>query len=281
MPPRSGGPSGRTKYTVDAVARAVDLLRAFAREPNEFGVTELARDLGLTKNLAFRLLKTLEERGFVHRRGKRYVLGAAVAELGHFALHRFDAVRIAAKPVLADLRDRSGETAYVACREGSRAICIAVAESEEQVQVVMHVGATYPLHIGGATKALLAHMPPDEIEAVIARGLAAHTRRTITDPAALRRRLARIRANGYEVADEDATTWAAAIGAPVFDSSGTVCAALGIFGLAPRIRSRRAELVTIVVRAAAQVSAAVAHAPNASHTPKSAFAGSGVGVRLG
>lgn len=247
----------RTSYTVEAVARALDLLRAFSEPPHEFGLSELARELGMTKNLAFRLLKTLELKGFVHRVGDRYVVGMAVAELGRFAIHRFDAIRSAAEPILHELRTRSGETAYIVAREEFGAVCIGIDESDDTVRGVLALGAQLPLGAGGAPKVLLAYMPPADIEAVIGRGLPAYTKDTITDPVALNRRLAQIRKNGYEFAAEEYREWAGAVAAPVFDERGAVMTAIGIVGPSQRVKLKRAELIDLVVAASTRLSAAL------------------------
>lgn len=247
----------RTSYTVEAVARALDLLRAFSEPPHEFGLSELARELGMTKNLAFRLLKTLELKGFVHRIGDRYVVGIAVAELGRFAIHRFDAIRSAAEPIMRELRTRSGETVYIAAREELGAVCIGIDESDDTVRGVLELGAQLPLAAGGAAKVLLAYMPPADIEAVIGRGLPAYTKDTITDPVALNRRLAQIRKSGYEFASEEYREWASAVAAPVFDGRGAVMTAIGVVGPNQRIKLKRTELIDLVVAAGAHLSAAL------------------------
>jgi DNA-binding IclR family transcriptional regulator len=69
-------------YTVASVARALDVLCAFERPPHEFGPSEIARQLGMTKNHAFRVLKTLESHGFVRHVAERYRIGARAFEVG-------------------------------------------------------------------------------------------------------------------------------------------------------------------------------------------------------
>src|SRR5437763_7467248 len=100
-------------YTVAAVARALDVLCAFERPPHEFGPSELARHLGMTKNHVFRVLKTLETQGFVRRTDERYCVGMRALEVGQLALKQIDLVRVA-RPIVQAVHQRTGETVHLA-----------------------------------------------------------------------------------------------------------------------------------------------------------------------
>src|SRR5438309_12083057 len=104
---------GTAAYTVAAVARALDVLCAFERPPHEFGPSELARQLGMTKNHVFRVLKTLEAHGFVRRVEDRYRVGVRAFEVGQLALRQIDLVRLA-RPIVQSLYKRTGETVHLA-----------------------------------------------------------------------------------------------------------------------------------------------------------------------
>src|SRR3982074_3367032 len=89
-------------YTIAAIAHALDVLCAFERPPHEFGASELARQLGMTKNHVFRVLKTFEARGFVRRVEDRYMIGVRAFEVGQLAIRGLDVVRVA-RPVIHSL----------------------------------------------------------------------------------------------------------------------------------------------------------------------------------
>lgn len=252
----------RTDYTIDSVARALELLQAFNRPPHRFSLTELARELDVTVNLAFRLVKTLELKGFVHRIEDKYVLGIEVTGLGRVALHRFDALRAVAQPLLDELMAAAGETAYLTARDGMALFCAGVAEVDDSVRGVLEVGVDFPFHGGAGPKVILAHMTAQAIESVIEAGLPARTKKTITDPAALRANLAKIRKNGYEVSVDELKEWSSGIAAPIFAASGTVDAAIGVVGPTPRILQKQAALVREVVEIAGRASAALGHDPS-------------------
>ena len=91
------------------------------------------------------------------------------------------------------------------------------------------VGRRYPAHCGAAGKALLAFLPPRELEELIRRrGLKAYTSNTITTPAQLKAELQRVRERGYSIDNEEYEEGLKCIGAPVRDFSGNVVASISM-----------------------------------------------------
>ncbi len=249
-----------TDYTIASVARALDLLLAFERQPHEFGPSDLARQLGITKNLAFRLVKTLESRGFVVRMGERYRIGMRAFQVGQLAVRELELIR-AARPSMQELHDRTGETIHLAVLDGYEAVCIDRLESRHMVRLSADIGKRFPLHAGACPKVLLAHLPREEREVSLRRGLPAFTRKTQVDPAALEAELDEIRRRGYGVSDEDIDLGAVAVAAPIRDWSGAVVAAISIAGPVSRMaRSLQREYRDLVIGAAEEISARVGYA---------------------
>lgn len=262
----NGTPSNGADYTVAAVARALDVLCAFEQPPHEYGLSELARQLGMTKNHTFRVLKTLEARGFVRRSGERYRVGVRAFEVGQLALKQLDVVRVA-RPVLLALHERTGETVHLAILDGLEAVCVDRVESTHAVRLSAEVGRRFPLHAGACPKVLLAFLPLEAQELVLARTLTAYTRHTATEPEALRHELDQIRRDGYGVGDEDLDLGAAAVAAPIRDWSGQVVAALSVAGPLVRIVGQlRTTLPSQVLAAAHQIEAELGY-PSRERTP--------------
>jgi IclR family KDG regulon transcriptional repressor len=227
-------------YTIGALARAAELLAAFERPPHTFRLSDLADRLGMTRNLTFRLLRTLEASGMIYRRDDYYLLGPRVSELGQLALRRLKPLVNAAQPVLEMLKAETGETVYLCAMQGLEAVCVAAVESDFFVRTVLDVGIRLPLHAGGGSKVLLAWLPPEVQDAVLGTpgGLRIYTPFTPNDVAELRQRLAIIRRDGYAVALEEVVLGADAIGVPVRAPDGRVVAGLGLVGLVDRVRPR-------------------------------------------
>lgn len=247
------------RYYIDAVGRAVQLLRAFLTPPHRFGVTELSQITGLSKNQVFRLLRTLTAEGLLNwdPEAKTYTLSYALTEFGAVASRGSSLVQAAA-PVLDRLAQETGETINLIARADEfTAICIDKRDSARLLQITAKIGARFQLHAGAVPKLLLAFSAPASIERYLAQcqPLQRFTPRTITDPDALRAELAAIRERGYSVSDEDLDLGACAIAAPIFDRHGVVIAGVSIampaarFGAAERARYRAA-----VMAAAAEIS---------------------------
>src|SRR5512142_1974316 len=105
----------KVNYAIQSVSHALDILESFTRTEDELGVTELSKRLGLHKNNVFRLLATLESRGYMEQNKitGNYRLGLKVLELGQVFIKHMGLLKMA-RPVLEEIVERSNETAYLA-----------------------------------------------------------------------------------------------------------------------------------------------------------------------
>jgi len=248
----NGTTGERKSYKIEAVVRALNVLEALAETP-DLGVTALAKEMGLTKSIVFRLLQTLEEAGYVQRDQDRaiYSLGYRVALLGE-RVGRDGALLHVAPPILDELRDETGENVNLVIREGGYALALATREGLHAIRIFAQTGRKGPLHAGGASMLLLAYAEPAIRDRVLSGTLESHTNHTITDPEQLRKILLRIRANGYNVALNDLDDGAFSIAAPVFNAAGEVVAGLSIAGASARLDEPQREAYIEAVQAAAQ-----------------------------
>ena len=241
------------RYRIQAIERAVSILNAFSPEDPELGVTELAERLGLHKSTVHRFMVNLDAAGLVERnpRTGRYRLGLRIFELGGLVMQQMN-LWDEALPFLEGLVHDTGETGHLAVLDGGEAIYIERVEARRALRVPSAIGRGYPAHATNLGKVLLADLPRERVEEIVAeRGLAAYTPNTITDLDRLEGELDRIRALGYAVDNEEYDEGLRCIGAPVRDHSGHVVAALGIGGPVTRITPDRVdELAELVMTAA-------------------------------
>jgi IclR family acetate operon transcriptional repressor len=235
---------------VRSVSKAIRLLETLAREPGLFGVSDLARQLSMDKASVSRMLRTLEQVGFVTQEPVtlRYGLGLRIGVLGHTALRRID-VRRAARPFIEKLALETGECAHVAILVDGRAFYIDQAQPDRVVAVDAPVGTLAPLFCTALGKALLAFQPEKEQRSLIASiKFEPYTRRTITDATALETHLASVRSRGIAVDDEEFSVGVRCIAAPVFRYDGTICGAIGVSGPSPRVTDDRLLAWEILMR---------------------------------
>ena len=174
-----------TDYIVGPLANALDILLEFEGGQSELRVADMARRVGLTRNKAFRLVKTLESRGFLQRIGEHYRLGARLLALGELAARSIGVLSVAAQPEMETLARETGETVYLLVPDGNEVVCVAVIESEHYVRISPAIGQRRPLHAGAGQKMLFAGMEDQRIEQVLRQAVQPFTPSTITDAAAL------------------------------------------------------------------------------------------------
>jgi len=219
------------KRTVRAVERALDILLCFAKKP-EWGLTEISAQVGLHKSTVFRLLATLEERGFVVRdeASEKYRLGLRILELSaNFA--REDDLSVILLPEMERLRDEIDETVSLYVRDGHERVRIQAVQSAQPIRRVATVGARLPLSVGASSKVLLAFADPAVRNEVMNDPSWPET----VDKRKFLEQLEGIVAAGYATSFEEREPGAAAISAPIFNRSGKLVAALAVSGPSNRL----------------------------------------------
>jgi IclR family KDG regulon transcriptional repressor len=248
-------------YSIAAVDRALDLLEALARIAPA-PLVALAESAGCTRTAAFRLLRTLEARGFAIQDEARGVwrLGARWAMLGQAAQDQ-GALLAAATPFLAELGQAVGENVYLRRREALESETLGVFQVDPALRVYTAAGDRKPLH-AGAARLLLAYAPEAVQTQVLSQRLPRFTPATRTDPAWIAADLQRIRSRGYLITADEVTPGSVSVTAPVRDAGGQVVAALTVTAPSMRMRPPRPRaLLPQVLDAAAKLSQALGAPP--------------------
>ncbi|MDR7481331.1 MAG: IclR family transcriptional regulator [Armatimonadota bacterium] len=239
-----------------SLAKGLRLLDAFSLERPGLTLADLTAASGLPRATVHRLLSALRGLGYVHYDPptRQFRLGYKLLERGYLVSEQID-LRPVARPHLERLRDETGETVSLQVVDGYEGVYVEKLEPLAGFRLWTRVGMRRPLHAGCSMKVLLAHLPPEQIDEVLQQGLARLTRLTITDPEALRRDLATIRAQGYSVTFGESHDGVHGVAAPIRDHTGRVVASVSVLAPAARIpRSRIPELVEKVTEAARRIS---------------------------
>ena len=250
-------------YRIQAVVHALDVLEQFAGDA-ELGVTELSTRLGLYKNNVFRVLATLESRGYVEqsRATERYRLGVKCLQLGRSYIQHTSLAQHA-RLVLREVVDTCAETAYVAVRHQRTVVPVDVIEPEQAVRIVPPIGRSLPLYRTAAGKVHLAFENRSDGRIRIPEGPDADAERTAADRERLAVELDRIAHDGYALDTGEEIADVCTVAVPVRDHTRAVVGSLAISGPAYRMDEERLrrELVPLAVRAGHDLSGRLGSPP--------------------
>ena len=238
---------------LQTVERALQLLELFTHDTPEWGLSDAARQLGLPKSVTFRLVETLAVHGYLSQNpdNKRYRLGLQLLALGAVVTERMD-LRRAAQPHMEELAQGTGETVFLMALEGDQAAVVAKVDSASPIRVHMALGVPAPLTLGASNKVMLAFLPPERIERILAQPLPTMTGRGATSVQQLRQDLAGIRRSGWAYTAGEVTPDVAGLGVPILDRRGHLLGGLSLGGPASRLTPQKAARILPILRSAAQ-----------------------------
>jgi DNA-binding IclR family transcriptional regulator len=218
-------------------------------------VTQLARELGVHKSTAFRLVAALERRELVEQNADRgkYRLGTGILRLAGATTSRLDLVQ-ESRAVSRALAQRSGETVNLAVLSDGAALYMDQVAGSSALQPHNWVGQRIPLHATSNGKVLLSGLDRADIARQVPI-LRAYTANTITSFDALIRELDEVRQRGYAIAIDELEIGLTAVAAPVRNVHGEVIASMSISGPTFRLDARRMpQMSEAVMDSADQVS---------------------------
>ena len=259
--------SGR-RYAVPAVERAFEILRLAGESPGGLRVTDASQRLGLAKSSAYVLLNTLEQLGYLERRGRDgYRLTLRLYDLGRRALGRFGDIRGVALPHLVALRHETGLTVHLAVLDGTDIVYLEKVEGPGFVKFDTYPGKRAPLHLTAVGKALAAFLPEEQLDRIlVVTGVGGGTDRAAATPEEFKAGLGQVRQLGFAVDDEEQVAGIRCIGAPIRDHAAEVVASISIVGLTRELPAGRfAEAGRSVAATAGRISADLGHRPDSDH----------------
>jgi IclR family acetate operon transcriptional repressor len=212
---------GRSSSAGTSVEKAMRILEALAVEDGPHRLMDVAQRAGVPRSTAYRVLATLGAEGFAQNCGDgRYGIGSRLGGLGARIVRMLSA---GVGPTLQELqRGAGGNTVHLAVRVGDHAVYLHKVDSDKPYEMRSRVGNQFPLHCTAIGKAILAHLPRAEVDAIVtSAGMASRTPATITDVTALHAELAAVREHGFALDDEENEPTVRCIGAVVLDRKGS------------------------------------------------------------
>jgi len=248
----------KTNYVIQSVAHSLDVLEQFSRDVDELGVTELSKRLKLHKNNVFRLLATLEARGYIeqNRSTENYRLGIRCLNLGRSYINHMGLVR-QARPILSELARKCRESTFVGIVRRDSVVPLEAAEPEDRVvKITPPIGDSLPLHCTASGKVYLAFEPDEELKSTLPEQMRTHTTQTIADRAKLLEQLATVSSAGYAVDHGEYMEDVCSVAVPIRDYTRTVVGSLAVAGPVYRIPAERVanEIAPVILEAGQDLS---------------------------
>lgn len=231
---------------VGVLIKTAQVLRALARSEAPLGPTELAQLTGIDRSAVHRILSTLARDRLVERSRANgtYHLGIGLASLGLIAANRLDLRRIA-RPHLEALFARCGETVNLAVLDGDAILYIDIIETQRGLRMASAIGSRDPVSTTALGKAILAFLPPERQQGLLAKlPIPLRTPQSLRTRAELQRALARVRADGIALDNEEQEVGACCVSAPIFGLASEVAGAVSVSAPAVRFDDERRTAIT-------------------------------------
>jgi DNA-binding IclR family transcriptional regulator len=228
-----------TNNYITVIERAMRVMEAI-RCNRDVPLGEIAASTGLIKSSTYRILFTLEHLGYVEKSaGGRYSLTDRLASLTNDDRPTLDLGSLA-EPFMAELLQRFRETVNLGILDDGEVLYIRVVESSHAFRLAAHAGMRSPVHSTAMGKCLLCCLPRQQIEAILKNHpLVPATPRTIHDRPTFYRELERVRSRGYAVDNQEDSSGARCLAAPIMTPEGEVAAAISVSGPAARVTPQR------------------------------------------
>lgn len=247
------------------------MLSAFRSGRPLLGVSELGREVGLSRSTTHRYVATLATLGYLQQDDstKKYRLGPRVLDLGFSAIHSMELREISA-PHLQQLSDDTGYTVNMAVLDGTDIVyverCRSSRVGQRAIDLNLHVGSRLPAYCTSMGKILLAYLPQQERDSLLDElELRQRGPNTLTERGMLLAELERVREAGLAINNEELAYGLRSIAAPVLSQSGAIAAAINLAVHSSMISMKQLveRLGRPLKRTAAEISAHIGYRPSA------------------
>jgi IclR family pca regulon transcriptional regulator len=213
---------------IAGLEKGLAVIEAFDQDKTRLHISDIAERCGLTRAAARRYLLTLTHLGYVRQEGRQFSLTPKVLRLGQSYLHSARLPRII-QPQLHRLAFALQEASSAGILDQNDVICIAATSAGQVVSATLQPGTRVPAYCTANGRVLLAGKPQAEVDAWLSRQrFEPLTRLTITNAERLRIEVARTRANGFAMVDQELELGLRTIAVPLKNFAGETVAAINV-----------------------------------------------------
>lgn len=241
---------------VQAIDRAVMILKCFSEQRRELKLSDIADELGLNKSTVHGIITTLKYHGLIdqNEENQKYRLGLYILELGDIVTNSMD-IREIASPIIKDVCSKIEETVHLGALDNMDVVYIDKQESNQSMRIFTTIGARRPAYCTGIGKAMLAYVDSEVLIEQLPERLERLTPTTITEKTELLKELNAIRMNGYAMDNEESIEGLTCVASPIFNHAREAKFSISVSG--PTIRMTKGkieETIKLLKCAAAEIS---------------------------
>jgi DNA-binding IclR family transcriptional regulator len=240
-------------YRAPTVEKAFRILGLIAKHDRLMTISDLSRELDISKSTVHGIARALEAVGAVIRdeKTKRYSLGMTLLELARSGYERIDLKDIA-RPIMEDLMRSTQQSVFLGIRSNEHVSIIDIVESTQDLKITAPIGTRLPLLAGAIGKAFLSSMEKDRaISLVQTVGLRKFTDKSAIDPDHYMKQIDEARAAGYGLDDEEYIQGVRAV-ASVIQSPTQQMSAVWVVGFTPSMSADKVPVIAMKTKRAAE-----------------------------
>ncbi len=224
-----------------SLARGLAVVRAFSDQRRNLTIAQISHKTGIPRAAVRRCLHTLRQLGYADSDANNFFLTPKILALGYSYLSSTP-LAVSAQPCLNQISHTLHESSSIAVLDGGEVLYVARAATTRIMSIALNAGSRLPAYCTSLGRVMLAHLPPEELQAYLAQAeLKAFTERTVVSAKRLREILAGVRQAGFAIVEEELEVGLRSIAVPVRGASGRVVAALNVGAQAARVSRQQME----------------------------------------
>lgn len=242
--------------SVKSIEKALDIIEIVAGTQQEASLSEIARQTGLPKSTAHRLIATLTNRGYLEKTETGdYKIGVKLFEVVSCYINNLE-LQTEARPYIAELTSHLGLTSYLGILDGDEVVYIEKLDAASSMKMYYQIGSRMHAYCSSLGKCLLANYSKSQLDSILEDcSFIKFTPNTVASREELDAEIAKVRSQGWAMDNEEFEKGHRCIGAPIFDYKGDIIAAVSASGDKRVITDDRIEDVAEeVMKTAAKIS---------------------------
>ncbi|WP_408007961.1 IclR family transcriptional regulator [Pseudalkalibacillus sp. A8] len=238
--------------SIRSVDRSIDVLQSFSIEEPTLTVEEISEKTNIPHSTVYRILYTLERRGYVRfsEKTSTYRLGVRLMEFSYHLSSVTDVTQ-EAEEYLIELHSKTNQTVLMALEDGDRIIYVYKKENYEGLKFSSVVGQRRPYLYGVLGPVLLAYLPDKRSEQIIRHSDVHNSSISISN---IYERLKKIKKEGMYIESNETNLGVTGVGVPIFGANKQVVAAIGVIGPLFQMENQMESVKKLILETSTNIS---------------------------